>query len=148
MRTRLLRVAPVEPELVHEASHLVTADLDALAAQLAPDLAHAVDREVRRVDAGDLDLQLLVTDRPAGRWPGAGRVVGGWGDLQDLADRLDPEDVTVSVDVARHRFAGRSSSAAKKAEADLRISLARRSSRFSRSSSLMRWASSLVVPAR
>ena len=44
------------------------------------------------------------------------------------ADRLDPEHFPVLVDEVDQYLRGRSSSAAKKAEADLRISLARRSS--------------------
>jgi hypothetical protein len=55
----------------------------------------------------------------------------------------------VLVDERGHPFGLRSNSAwAKKAEALRRISLARRSSRFSRSSSLIRALSSLVSPAR
>jgi hypothetical protein len=64
-------------------------------------------------------------------WPAGGSVVGGGGDLQHPADRLDPELVLVGVDVAGHLGRRPSSSAAKKADALLRISLARRSSRFS-----------------
>ncbi len=53
------------------------------------------------------------------------------------------------VDEQRHRFGRRSSSAwAKKAAALRRISFARRSSRISRSSSLIRARSSLVNPPR
>ena len=43
--------------------------------------------------------------------------------LQDPADWLDPELLFVGVDVANYGF-GRSSSAAKKAEADFKIALA------------------------
>src|SRR6266545_2752911 len=75
-------------------------------------------------------------------------VVGGRGDRQQLADRLDPEPVLVGVDVGDHLLGRRSSSAAKKAEALLRISLARRSSRFSRSRAFRRSRSSVVRPGR
>ena len=54
------------------------------------------------------------------------------------ADGLDSELVTVLVDERDDHFDGRSSSAAKKADADLRIAFARRSSRTSCSSSLIR----------
>ena len=113
-----------------------------------PHLAHAVDLEGVLVHRSDPILQSLVLLRSPRRWPRPGGVVGGGGGRQGLADRLDPEGLTALTDVGRHRRCGRSSSAAKKAEADFRISLARRSSQFSRSSSLMRLASSLVVPAR
>jgi hypothetical protein len=68
------------------------------------DLAHAMDLEVLGVDPGDVRLELLIPDRPGGRWSGPGGVAIGWGDLQDLPDRLDPEGVAVGVDVAGHRF--------------------------------------------
>ncbi len=71
------------------------------------------------------------------------------GDLQDLADRLDPVGAAVFVDKLPQDLSRRSSSAwAKNALASLRISLARRSSLTSRSSSLTRWASALVTPGR
>jgi len=88
------------------------------------------------------------------RAPGFGGVVRRRGDLdsglaQDPADRLDPVIGLVGVDVVDDHLSLRSSSAAaKNAEAVFRISLARRSSRFSRSSSAMRFASSVVVPGR
>jgi hypothetical protein len=65
---------------------------------------------------------------------------------QDPADQLDPELLPVIVDVVDQRGEGRSSSAAKKAEAVFRIAFARRSSRFSRSSSTSRARSSVVSP--
>ena len=94
------------------------------------------------MDAGDLELQLLVADRPRRRRPLLCDVVGVRGDLAAVlgehpADRLDPETVPVLVDVGDYLFGWRSSSAPKKAAADLRISFARRSSFTSRSSSLM-----------
>ena len=68
-------------------------------------------------------------------------VVGARGDRHVVlgehpADRLDPETVPVGVDVGDDQRSLRSSSAAaKNADAVLRISFARRSSAFSRSSS-------------
>ncbi len=71
------------------------------------------------------------------------------GDLQYLADRLDPEGVAMLVDEIPQDFSRRSSSAwAKNALASFRISLARRNSLTSRSSSFTRCASSLVTPSR
>ena len=80
-------------------------------------------------------------------------VVGARCDLQsvagqDSADRLDSELLAVRIDERYERFDGRSSSAAKKAEAALRISFARRSSAFSAFSRLISAASSEVTPGR
>src|SRR5258707_14318524 len=76
-------------------------------------------------------------------------VVSGRGDRQNAADRLDPVDVPMIVDERLHGFDRRSSSAvAKYADALRRISLAWRSSRFSRSSALIRSPSCVVGPAR
>src|SRR5439155_8592947 len=70
-------------------------------------------------------------------------------DRQQRADRLDPVNLAVGIDEGHHHFARRSSSAwAKYADAFLRISFARFSSRTSRSSSFSRWRSSVVRPAR
>src|SRR5215216_1533386 len=100
------------------------------------------------MDAGDLRLQLLVAQRPGRERPALGGVVGGGGDRQQLADRLDPKPVLVTVDIGDHLVGRRSSSAPKKAAADFRISFARRSSRTSRSRVLSRSRSSLVSPGR
>src|SRR3954463_9619875 len=71
------------------------------------------------------------------------------GDRQHPADRLDPVGLTMLVDEGNHDRNRRSSSAwAKYADAFLRISLAWRSSRFSRSRVLIRSRSSVVGPAR
>ena len=84
-----------------------------------------------------------------------GGVVGGRGDLhagllgQHTADRVDPELVAVGIDVLDDHRSRRSTSAAtKNALAVRNISLTLRNSRFSRSSSAIRAASSLVVPGR
>lgn len=82
-----------------------------------------------------------------------GRVVATRGDrqavfAQDLADRLDPETVPVGVDEIDQYLPGRSSSAAKKAEAAFKISFARRSSAFSFFNRLICSASSVLVPGR
>ena len=70
------------------------------------------------------------------------------GILEHGADRLDPEPFLVPVDIVDDYRRGRSSSAAKKADADFKISFARRSSRFSRSSWASRSATSLGTPGR
>src|SRR6185312_2242051 len=70
-------------------------------------------------------------------------------DLQNFADRLDPEGVPMFVDEVPQDLNRRSNSAwAKNALASFRISLARRSSLTSRSSSLTRCASAVVTPPR
>ena len=75
------------------------------------------------------------------------RMIGRWGDRQHPADRLDPIRPAVIVDEGDHGLNRRSSSAwAKYAEALRRISLAWRSSRFSRSSALSLSAISVVRP--
>src|SRR5215207_8409954 len=74
-------------------------------------------------------------------------VIRARSDLQHLADRLDPELVTMIVDEADDHFHGRSSSAwAKYADALRKISFARRSSRFPCSSSRTRAASAELTP--
>ena len=125
-------------KLAHQALHGAAGHHDPFPVQLPPDLAGTVDAEVVPVDPGDLSLQLLVSPSPGRGRPTLGGVVGRRGDRQHLADRLDPEPVPVLVDVGDHLPGRRSSSAAKKAEALFRISLARRSSRFSCSSCLSR----------
>ena len=71
------------------------------------------------------------------------------GNLQDATDRLDPIGILMLVDVGLYVFSLRPSPAwAKKALAVRRISLARRSSLFSRSSALNRPVSSLVALGR
>src|SRR6056297_1107069 len=76
-------------------------------------------------------------------------MVGGGGDRQHRADRLDPVRITMRLNEIHHHFDRRSSSAiAKYAEALRRISLAWRSSGFSRSSAFILSAISLGMPAR
>src|SRR6516164_9366746 len=76
-------------------------------------------------------------------------MVGRGGNRQYLADRLDPIRSAVIVDKGDHGLCRRSSSAwAKYALALRRISLAWRSSRFSRSSALSLAVTSLVGPGR
>ena len=71
------------------------------------------------------------------------------GDPQNLAARLDPKRVAVLVDEFPQDLSRRSSSAwAKNALATFKISLARCSSLFSRSSSLTRCAYDVVTPSR
>lgn len=96
-------------------------------------------------------LAAVAGDRGLGRiGPTGGMgIIGGWGDRQHSADRLDPVDGAVLVDEGDHFSNGRSSSAwAKYADALRRISFAWRNSRTSRSSALIRSCSSVVGPGR
>src|SRR5215207_8075821 len=138
----------------HQAFHRTAGHRDALPAELAPDLAGAVDPEIGRVHPLDLLHEHLVLPSPR---RGLGRigtlreagVVARRGDPQHPADRLDPVDLTMIVDEGDHGFERRSSSAiAKYADALRRISLAWRSSRTSRSSALIRSCSAVVDPVR
>ncbi len=90
--------------------------------------------------------------RPS-RWrSGLSVVVGGGGDLQGLADRLDPPstptglDVTVGVDEGDYFVRRRSSSAPKKLAAAWRMSFARRSSLTSLRSVFSSSCSAVVNP--
>ena len=123
-------------------------DRDVLAPELPPHLPGAVGFEVLVVDLAQPQLQRFIAHPPRRRLPAAGGVVRRPGDLQLAADRLDPEALAVGVDDAGHFGSRGSSSRAKKAEAAWRISLARRSSRFSRLSSRSRSRSSVVSPGR
>src|SRR5690606_19291750 len=98
--------------------------------------------------------QLRVALGPARRRPVAGGVVGARSHLQRLADGLDPEPTTiheivlVGRDERDYLRCWRSSSAPKKVAARRRISLARRSSRTSCSSSRSFSDSVVVTPGR
>ena len=124
------------------------------ASRIAAGKVFGVYWEISGTDALDLGSQ----DRVA---PGAIRqpgrigtlrqviVVGGRGDRQNPADRLDPVRITMRLNEIHHHFDRRSSSAiAKYAEALRKISFAWRSSRFSRSSAFILSAISLGTPAR
>src|SRR3954447_23443018 len=151
---RLAPHGPLQAHGPHQARHRAAGDPDSLPAELAPDLADAVDAEVLREDAPDLDGQGRVASgsgRPlAGiSAPSGVGVIGRRGDRQHAADRLHPVDGAMLVDEGDHGFDRRSSSAiAKYADAFLRISLAWRSSRTSRSSARMRSCSAVVGPGR
>lgn len=127
--------------------------------KLGMDLPRTIDAQILGVQGEDLLHQFLVAQRTGGRGVLLGCVVGAWSDLhasiaQDAADRLDSkctaldDPITVGVDVVhdhRDRYLPRgylilrsSSAAAKKAALVFKISFARRSSRTSRSSAVIR----------
>jgi hypothetical protein len=143
-----------QAELAHQPRDGTAGDHAALSPKLLPYLADAVDLAILPPDPADVVTELGVTAHPCRTAvgiapPGAPLVVHRRGNRQYRADRVGPVDVAVSVDEAHHHLARRSSSAcAKHADAFLRISLARRSSKFSRSRCLRRSRSSVVSPGR
>src|SRR5512144_2107209 len=120
------------------------------ASQLPPDFAHPVDLKVLVVHPADRLRELEVASGPGWqpgwvRLPGLVFVIARWGDRQHRADRLDPIAVAILIDELQHHRPRRSSSAwAKNAAAWRKISLARRSSRFSRSNAFSRSCSSVL----
>jgi hypothetical protein len=104
-------------------------------------------RPLRSCAPRDHAAELFVALCSCSRRPPSRRLIGGRGELQHGADRLDPEPLSVRVDERDHLL-GPSSSTAKKADAAFKISLARRSSRFSRSSSVRRCRSSVESHGR
>lgn len=126
----------------------------AFALQLPPDLVSAVDPQVSLPHPFEVRHQFLfplgsAAERGCIVLPGRMPPVGRWGDLQQPADRLAPILLAMPVHEGIHHLSRRSSFVwAKNALASLRISLARRSSRTSRSNSLTRLASAVVTPSR
>src|SRR5690606_3152752 len=140
--------------LPHQTLDRTTGDADALAPQLLPYLLRAVDLLVGIPHALNVGAQLVV---PLGARRSGCRIislprtpiVGRRSNRQDRADRLDSVHLAVLIDEGHHHFGRRSSSAcAKNADAFRKISFARFSSKFSRSSCLRRWRSSVVRPGR
>ena len=145
-----LELAPAhsdQPQVAHQPPDTVPADVDAFALELGPHLVDAVDVEVLLMHPDDLRFELGIPDSALRQRTSDRCVIGGGGELQDPADRLDPELLAVCRDVADY-LAGRSSSAAKKADADFKMAFARRSSRSSFSNSAIRPLSSVVTPGR
>ena len=142
---RAAAVGTAQPEHLHQPLHGAAGHRDAFPVQRQPHLPGAVNAVVLVVHPGDRQHQLLLPQLGRGDpSPGLDRVVvGAGGDRhpvlgQHPADRLDPPTQPVHTHPARvpgdesHNYrCGRSSSAAKKPAAALRISFARRNSRFS-----------------
>ena len=81
--------------VLHQPRDSAADDIEPLAAQLVPDLGHAVDAPVLLEYTPDLGAHLLIpvrTIRPPGRSGPLRQMIigGGWGDLQHLADRPSP----------------------------------------------------------
>src|ERR671912_1283375 len=138
------RGAPVQPGSAHQAGHPLAAVPAPLATQLRMDPRGAVAALGRLVGVADALGQLLVCDLPR-RWgAGAVGVVGGPGDLQQLARPLDVALLQLlrldeRIEVPRV-------SLAKKLVARLRISTSSRSRRFSRRNAASSCRSALVSP--
>ena len=111
---RLATDDALDPQPLHQPPDRATRDVEAFAAQLPPDLAHAIDPIVIFKDPQDLGAQRIVTARPVGLSRRVGplrqmAVVGGRGDRQHAADRLDPMHPPMRID-ERHRHFDRRSS--------------------------------------
>jgi hypothetical protein len=137
-------------KMFHQSSHSAAGDLELLTLHLVPDLSDAVDFIVLFPNTFNLWAQIRVPFGKIGRQVRVSgdrdmRIKCGLGDWQNLANRLDTQISTVLFDEGDNRLKGRASSAcAKYADAFLRISLAWRSSRISRSMAL-NWARSSEV---
>lgn len=133
---------------------------DALTVQRQPDLARPVDAVVRPVHPADVDQQVRVPLRAGAGRLGDVLVVRGRGDRapvlgQHGADRLDTPAQTLALavvgvlaDELHDQREGRSSSAAKNADAAFRIAFARFSSAFYRRNRRTSADSSVLTPAR
>jgi hypothetical protein len=121
----------LDARLAHQALDAVTTGALAGAAECQPHLAIPVGEVVGLVRGLDHAEQPLVVDHTLRSLPRGALVVGGRRHVQHPADRLDTEAAAVLIDVAAHLVRSASSSVAKNTLADLRISLALRSSKFS-----------------
>ncbi len=144
-----------EAHIPHEPFHGAACHPDTVdVVEVIPHLVGSVGDVVLLVDPSDHRPQFGITHRPCRRQPGLGGVIRLWGNAKSLGDRLDspPQQsataIFVLVDEPDHFFDWRSSSAPKKADAAFRMSLARRSSAFSRFNRFNSASSSLVGPFR
>jgi hypothetical protein len=101
------------------------------AQQRLPGAAVAIGLVVLLVDATDHAEQPFVLDDATSPLAGRALVVSGRRHAQDPADRLDAKAAAMPIDIAAHFVRSASSSFAKNTLADFKISLARRSSKFS-----------------
>ncbi len=144
---------PLKASSSHEPGDLVTAHVPASAPHRMVHLPHPVDAVVLGVDAPDLRQENLIPQSSGRGWACLGGPVAAGGDeptfcrAEHAADGPGPELITVLVDEPDHLVVGRSISAAKKAEAALRISLARRASASSRRKRRFSSSSDSLLPA-
>src|SRR5690606_23322298 len=143
-----------QPEAIHQALHRAARHGDPLPRELFPDLVGTVARPLLAPHPYDLRAQrsiALLARRESRRvcLPSLLFVVRRRSDRQLGADRLDSVRLPVRVNERHHQLPRRSSSAwAKYADALRRMSLARRSSRFSRSTALSCCCAAVVSPGR
>jgi hypothetical protein len=109
----------LQPQLPHEAGDRTACHLGALPQQLPPDLPAAIDPKILSMHPQDLPAELgipLLAARDALRLPGpAGMLmICRRGDRQQARDRLDPLEISMSVDERDHLLNGRVSSATAK----------------------------------
>src|SRR5690606_35691558 len=144
-----------DPQLPHEPFDRAAGDVVPVAAEAEPELARAEHLPLLLPGGQDDRPPAFVGQRTGRRPAPAGGLERRWGDLHVVlgehgADRLDtPSEPTIGavlvlLDERDYRRCGRSSSAAKKAEAAFKISFARRNSAFSRLSRLISTAASVV----
>src|SRR5690625_82557 len=142
----------LEAGLAHQPGGLIPADVDSGPTGGLPQLADPVNAVVRLPEFNKLWDELCIAQRAGRGWARLRGVIGAGSHLQDSADGLDSQTlpghdiVLIRVDKLDYLLCLRPGSAPKKLAARLRISLARRSSRFSCSNSNNRRFSSVVTP--
>src|SRR5690606_12065592 len=92
-----------QAELPHQSLHRASRNIEPFPLHLSPNLADAIDRKVLGKDPHDLGLEGFIALgtrlQPRGI-PASGDMlmIGGWGDWQHPADRLDPVMPTMFID--------------------------------------------------
>jgi hypothetical protein len=87
-----------DAQLAHQPLDRAASDIHALALELTPDLAGAVDAIVSVEHPPDLGLEVFIADRPRRQRARPRGIVGRRSELQFLTDRLDSERFLVGVD--------------------------------------------------
>ena len=154
-REALLRATRADDALLlHESRHLVASAVEAATPGGLREFAPSVDAVVLLPEGRKGRSELLIAQFARRGWTGLAVVVGAGGDVQLCTDRLDPPStptglaVPVGVDERNYFCCRRSSSAPKKDAAACKMSLARRSSRFSLRNLASSACSSVVRPGR
>lgn len=123
----------VNSSFPHQPRTLVTTDDPALSPHRVPVLTHPLHAIVFGMHTPDLSDQFSITQGRTAHGSGLCRAVTTRGDKptfcpsQCVTDGLDPELITIHVNVGNHHLVRRPGSAAKNANAVFKISLARRS---------------------
>src|SRR5436309_13673576 len=130
--------------LAHQPLHLTARSALPSASERLPGPPVAIGLVVGFVDLADPLHQPLILNRSSRRWRLPAVVIGGSRHVQGPADRLDAEAITMRINKRGHFGRSASSSVAKNTLAALRISFARRNSKFSRFRRLISSRSSVV----